>query len=61
MSAPVRVSAVSFLNARPLASGLEAERTLFDIEFDLNLFKSILRTFTRPPSFDFVIRFIHGM
>ena len=35
MSAPVRVSAVSFLNARPLVHGLEAERALFDIEFDL--------------------------
>jgi hypothetical protein len=35
MSAPVRVSAVSFLNARPLVHGLEAEPALFDIEFDL--------------------------
>jgi chorismate dehydratase len=32
---PVRVSAVSFLNARPLVAGLEAERTLFDVRFDL--------------------------
>jgi chorismate dehydratase len=35
MSAPVRVSAVSFLNARPLVEGLEAERALFDLDFDL--------------------------
>lgn len=35
MSAPVRVSAVSFLNARPLVHGLEAEPALFDLEFDL--------------------------
>ena len=35
MSAPVRVSAVSFLNARPLVAGLGAERALFDLQFDL--------------------------
>jgi chorismate dehydratase len=35
MRAPVHVSAVSFLNARPLVHGLEAEGTLFDVEFDL--------------------------
>ena len=35
MSAPVRVSAVSFLNARPLVHGLDAEPALFDIDFDL--------------------------
>jgi chorismate dehydratase len=35
MSAPVRVSAVSFLNARPLLHGLERQRELFDVSFDL--------------------------
>ncbi len=35
MSAPLRVSAVSFLNARPLVAGLAQERALFDVEFDL--------------------------
>jgi chorismate dehydratase len=35
MSAPVRVSAVSFLNARPLLHGLERQRQLFDLSFDL--------------------------
>ncbi|MEP7116689.1 MAG: menaquinone biosynthesis protein [Acidobacteriota bacterium] len=35
MTAPVRVSAVSFINARPLVHGLEAERALFEVEFDL--------------------------
>lgn len=35
MTAPVRVSAVSFLNARPLVAGLAAERGLFDVQFDL--------------------------
>ena len=35
MSPPVRVSAVSFVNARPLVYGLEHERVLFDVEFDL--------------------------
>lgn len=35
MSAPVRVSAVSFLNARPLVEGLAEERGLFEVEFDL--------------------------
>lgn len=35
MTAPVRVSAVSFLNARPLVAGLEHERGLFDVRFDL--------------------------
>ncbi len=35
MSAPVRVSAVSFLNARPLVAGLAERRTLFDVRFDL--------------------------
>jgi len=35
MSAPVRVSAVSFLNARPLVHGLERHRDLFTVEFDL--------------------------
>jgi chorismate dehydratase len=35
MSAPVRVSAVSFLNARPLVAGLAAEQALFDVQFDL--------------------------
>jgi chorismate dehydratase len=35
MSAPVRVSAVSFLNARPLVHGLDRQRDLFDLSFDL--------------------------
>ncbi len=35
MSAPVRVSAVSFLNARPLVAGLSEARALFDLQFDL--------------------------
>ena len=35
MSTPVRVSAVSFLNARPLVHGLEQHRDLFTVEFDL--------------------------
>lgn len=35
MTRPVRVSAVSFVNARPLVCGLEHERVLFDLEFDL--------------------------
>lgn len=35
MTVPVRVSAVSFVNARPLVYGLEAERALFDVGFDL--------------------------
>ncbi len=35
MSPAVRVSAVSFVNARPLVCGLEHERGLFDLEFDL--------------------------
>ncbi len=35
MTAPVRVSAVSFINARPLVHGLEAEPALFDVQFDL--------------------------
>lgn len=35
MRAPVRVSAVSFLNARPLVVGLADQRDLFDVEFDL--------------------------
>ncbi len=35
MSARVRVSAVSFLNARPLVHGLERQRDLFDLSFDL--------------------------
>lgn len=35
MTAPVRVSAVSFLNARPLLHGLERQRELFDLSFDL--------------------------
>jgi len=35
MAAPVRVSAVSFLNARPLVEGLADERDLFDVDFDL--------------------------
>jgi len=34
MTAPVRVSAVSFLNARPLVAGLETA-ALFDLQFDL--------------------------
>jgi chorismate dehydratase len=35
MTQPVRVSAVSFLNARPLVVGLEHEPALFDLRFDL--------------------------
>lgn len=35
MSARVRVSAVSFLNARPLVHGLERHGDLFDVSFDL--------------------------
>ena len=35
MSARVRVSAVSFLNARPLVDGLERLPALFDVEYDL--------------------------
>lgn len=35
MSQPVRVSAVSFLNARPLVVGLERETALFDVSMDL--------------------------
>jgi chorismate dehydratase len=35
MSAPVRVSAVSFLNARPLVEGLANDRARFDVRFDL--------------------------
>ena len=35
MRPPLRVSAVSFINARPLVYGLERERALFDVEFDL--------------------------
>lgn len=35
MSRRVRVSAVSFLNARPLVHGLERHRDLFDVSFDL--------------------------
>lgn len=35
MSAPVRVSAVSFINARPLVCGLDEERALFDVQYDL--------------------------
>lgn len=35
MRAPVRVSAVSFLNARPLVYGLGGHAELFDVEFDL--------------------------
>lgn len=35
MTVPVRVSAVSFLNARPLLHGLERQRELFDLSFDL--------------------------
>lgn len=35
MSAPVRVSAVSFLNAGPLVAGLSTQRGLFDVQFDL--------------------------
>ncbi len=35
MTAPVRVSAVSFINARPLVHGLEEEPELFDVQFDL--------------------------
>ena len=35
MSAPVRVSAVSFLNARPLVHGLDRHRDLFEVSFDL--------------------------
>lgn len=35
MSAPVRVSAVSFLNARPLVAGLAEAGALFDVRFDL--------------------------
>lgn len=35
MTQPVRVSAVSFLNARPLVVGLERETALFDVSMDL--------------------------
>ncbi len=35
MSARVRVSAVSFLNARPLVQGLDRQPDLFDLSFDL--------------------------
>jgi chorismate dehydratase len=35
MSAPVRVSAVGYLNARPLVYGLERQPDLFTVEFDL--------------------------
>jgi chorismate dehydratase len=35
MTRPVRVSAVSFLNARPLEVGLADDRALFDVQFDL--------------------------
>ena len=35
MSARVRVSAVSFLNARPLVEGLDRRDDLFDLRFDL--------------------------
>lgn len=35
MSAPVRVSAVSFINAAPLVEGLAEARALFDLQFDL--------------------------
>jgi chorismate dehydratase len=35
MNRRVRVSAVSFLNARPLVHGLEDQNLLFDVEFDL--------------------------
>jgi chorismate dehydratase len=35
MTARARVSAVSYLNARPLVHGLERHRDLFDVEFDL--------------------------
>jgi chorismate dehydratase len=35
MNDRVRVSAVSFLNARPLVAGLERETALFDVEMDL--------------------------
>ena len=34
-SAPVRVSAVSFLNARPLVHGIDRHRDLFEVSFDL--------------------------
>jgi chorismate dehydratase len=35
MSRPLRVSAVSFLNARPLVEGLAEDRGLIELEFDL--------------------------
>jgi chorismate dehydratase len=35
MSGRVRVSAVSFLNARPLVAGLAADAALFDVDMDL--------------------------
>lgn len=35
MTRPVRVSAVSFLNARPLVAGLDQTPALFDLQFDL--------------------------
>lgn len=35
MNRPIRVSAVSFLNARPLVVGLDADPTLFTIDTDL--------------------------
>ena len=35
MTPPVSVSAVSFINARPLVAGLDQQRALFDLRFDL--------------------------
>lgn len=35
MTPPVRVSAVSFVNARPLVYGLEQQPSLFSVEYDL--------------------------
>ena len=35
MTAPVRLGAVSFVNARPLVHGLMEQRALFAVEFDL--------------------------
>ncbi len=35
MTPPVRLSAVSFVNARPLVYGLEPQRALFTVDYDL--------------------------
>jgi predicted solute-binding protein len=35
MTPPVRLSAVSFVNARPLVHGLDSQRALFAVDYDL--------------------------